>query len=283
MTSGLSKLLIPRSLGLNLCLAIGFIGAATGFHLEWYTAVLILIAFFGARNAGHAFNQIVDRQFDAQNPRTVDRPLVTGEMSTRTAWIVVGASVAMVIVAAWLINLLVLILAPVALLLVMGYSYTKRFTSWTTVVLGLVQSILPVAIYLATKDELPLAGVVAGVAVMLFGTGFETVHSLGDIESDMRLGLHSIPVLFGRDRSIQFVGAVFTLSLISFGAFSFLAGLAPWFFLGFAAMAVALAWEFISLRAGKRGLGVIFAANFAFGIFFLVAVLLGLYLPGAHL
>lgn len=278
MSRGLTRLLLPQTLGLNLFLTLGFIGAATAWRVGWLTVVLILLAFVGARNTGHAFNQIVDMRLDRRNPRTQDRPLVTGEMRLSTAYLVVVLNAALVVVASALLNPLVLLLSPVALLLVMGYSYTKRFTTWTTVVLGLVQSMVPVAIYLATREALPLAAVVGGVSVLLFGTAFETVHSLGDVDSDRRLGLHSIPVRLGRRRSVRLTALLLGLSLLSFGAYAFLVPLGAGFLIGLAGMSGFAAWEVGTLVTEKAPIRRVFPANFAFAGMFLAAVVLGTFL-----
>jgi 4-hydroxybenzoate polyprenyltransferase len=289
--SSLTRLLLPQTLGLNAFLALGFIAAATAWNVSWLTVVLIILAFVGARNAGHAFNQIVDRRYDALNPRTSGRPLVTGSLSVRTATIVVLLNVIMLFAAAWFLNWLVFLLAPVALALVLGYSYAKRVTAWTTVLLGLVQAMIPAGVYLATKEALPLPALAAGFAVIFFGTAFESVHSLGDIESDKRLGLRSLPLLLGSRRSVLAIGAFLATSLVLFGLFGYLVPFKPAFFIGLAGMAIVGAWEVWFLwrgtqpeggaAPGPKGLenaGFPLMANLAIGALFFVAVMAGLYL-----
>jgi 4-hydroxybenzoate polyprenyltransferase len=287
--SSFTRLLLPQTLGLNAFLALGFIAAATAWNVSWLTVILILLAFIGARNAGHAFNQIVDRRFDALNPRTSTRPLVTGSMSVRTAAIVVVLNVAILFAAAWFLNWLVFLLAPVALALVLGYSYAKRVTAWTTVLLGLVQAMIPAGVYLATKEALPLPALAAGFAVIFFGTAFESVHSLGDLESDRKLGFRSLPLLLGPRRSVPAIGVFLAISLSLFGLFGYLAPLKSTFFVALAGMAIVAAWEVRLLWRGvqspeggsqPRGLenaGFPLIANLAIGALFFAGVMLGLY------
>jgi 4-hydroxybenzoate polyprenyltransferase len=290
--SSFAKLLLPQTLGLNAFLALGFIAAATDWNVSWFTIVLILLAFIGARNAGHAFNQIVDRRFDALNPRTADRPLVTGSMSLRTAAMVVVLNVALLFAAAWFLNWLVFLLAPIALALVLGYSYAKRVTAWTTVLLGLVQAMIPAGVYLATKEALPLPALVAGFAVIFFGTAFESVHSLGDMESDRRLGLRSIPLLLGARRAVLATGLILVASLVLFGLFGYLVPLKASFFVLLAAMGAVAAWEVWFLwgqaqstpgtspaAKGLENIGFPLMANLAMGGLFFAGVMVGLYLP----
>ncbi len=281
MKRELNQLLLPQQLGLNLFLALGFIGGATGWRISVWTGLWIVVGFVAFRNAGHAFNQIVDLRYDAQNPRTRDRPLVTGRLSIGAAKLVVLANIVILFVAAYLLNFLVLLLAPVALALVLGYSYTKRYTAWTTVLLGMVEAMIPVGIYLATQQALNLPALVGGFAVLSFGTGFETVHSLGDIASDRELGLHSIPTFLGREGGIAAAAAFFSVSLGLFGIYGAVLGLGGLYLVGLIGMGAALAWEIRALS--KKGLPIskVFWANFAFGMFFLLGILFGqVHLPG---
>ncbi|MCL4325078.1 MAG: UbiA family prenyltransferase, partial [Candidatus Thermoplasmatota archaeon] len=265
MTNELRRLLVPQALGLNLFLALGFLGGASRWNLSLWTLFLILLAFVSARNAGHAFNQIVDRGYDALNPRTRERPLVTGELSLRWAYFIVLGSAALLFVAAALLNLLVLALAPVALAISLSYSYTKRFTAWTTVLLGLVESMVPVGVYLAVQDAWTWTAVVAGLAVLFFGTGFETIHSLSDLDSDRELGLRRRPRFLGKKDAIPFAAGMFGISLIFFGFYARLASLGPLFLLCLVGMGFVALWEVSSLRRSTLTLRGAFSANFAFG------------------
>jgi 4-hydroxybenzoate polyprenyltransferase len=216
------KFLEIQNLGLNLPFALAFLLAASnGLPTAW-KFLWIIVAFVAARNAGHSFNRWVDREQDRNNPRTRDRALVTGRASTAFALGVAAASAAVLLIAAYFLNPLTLVLAPVALLLIFGYSYSKRVTTFTTVVLGLVEAVTPAAIYIAIQAALPITAVVAVFGMLCWGTAFETVHSLGDLESDRKLGLYSIPVKIGQERSLLLVPVLHALALGSFAVFGWL-------------------------------------------------------------
>jgi 4-hydroxybenzoate polyprenyltransferase len=278
-----SRLLLLQNLGLNAFQAVAFLLVAGRGSPSWETAVLVLLAFFGARNVGHAFNQIVDRQFDARNPRTRDRPLVTGALSVRYASTLVLLNAALVLICAGLLNRLVLALAPLALLAVTGYSFTKRVTSLTTVVLGAVQALVPAGVYLAVRGGLGPAALAAIFAALSFGTAFEIVHSLRDLDSDRQEGFHSLPLRLGEDRSRDLLALLLGLSLGLFGVFGVLSHLFVGFLIPLGGMAAVAAWQVAALRERKRPLSEVFQAHFWMGALFLGGVLLGLYLPGPPL
>jgi len=193
----LGRFLEIQTLGLNLSFALAFLLLASNGRPSWWTVLWIVVAFVAARNAGHSFNRWADRHLDAANPRTRERALVTGRYSPRFALSFCAANAIVLVVVAYLLNPLAFVLAPVALLIVLGYSYTKRVTSFTTAFLGLVQAVTPAAVYIAVTGTLPLVALVAVFAMLAWGTAFETIHSLGDVESDRALGLFSVPVRWG--------------------------------------------------------------------------------------
>ncbi|MCI4369134.1 MAG: UbiA family prenyltransferase, partial [Thermoplasmata archaeon] len=199
----LGKFLEIQNLALNLPFALGFLLVASHGLPTARTLALVVIAFVAARNAGHSFNRYADRELDARNPRTQHRALVTGKRSPGFALGFAAVNAAVLVVAAHLLNPLALLLAPVALAAIMGYSYTKRLSAWTTVFLGVVESITPAAVFIAVTGNLPVAALVAALGLLFWGTAFETVHSLGDIDSDRSLGLHSLPLRLGVDPSAR--------------------------------------------------------------------------------
>ncbi len=162
----------------------------TGWDVFW-----IVIAFTAARFAAMAFNRVVDREFDAQNPRTVGREIPAGVLSVREGKLSVVFASALFVLAAGMLNPLCLALSPIALGAVLGYSYAKRYTSGTHLILGLADGIAPSAGYLAIagawSDPWMLLPVLT-LAVGLWVGGFDILYSLQDVEVDRRLGLHSI-------------------------------------------------------------------------------------------
>ena len=277
-----NRLLILQNLGLNAFLTLGFLWAATQGHPSLVDALLVLVAFVGARNAGHAFNQIVDRDLDARNPRTRDRPLVTGSLSVRFAGALVAGNLVVVLVAAWLLNPLVLLLAPLALALVLGYSYTKRYTPFTTVILGSVEAMVPAGVYLALVEGLPPAAWAGIGGVLLFGTAFESVHSLQDLDADRESGIHSLPRSLGERRTVPLVAGLLAASLVFLLLFGTLASLGLPFDLALLAMAAVAAWEIRGLSTRSVPLRTLFRAHFAMGLAFLLGVWAS-YIPGVHL
>jgi 4-hydroxybenzoate polyprenyltransferase len=218
----LGKFLEIQNLGLNLPFALAFLLAASNGWPSPWKLLWIVVAFVAARNAGHSFNRWVDREQDRINPRTRDRALVTGRASPAFALALAAGSAALLLIAAYFLNLLALALAPLALLLIFGYSYSKRVTTFTTLFLGLIEAVTPAAIYIAIEAALPTSAIVAVLGMLAWGTAFETVHSLGDLESDRKLGLYSIPVKIGQERSLTLVPILHALALSLFAVFGWL-------------------------------------------------------------
>ena len=268
----LGRFLEIQNLGLNLPFALGFLLVAARGPPSLRVFLLVVVAFVAARTAGHAFNRWADRSYDAQNPRTRDRALVTGRLSPRFALVLTALSATALVVAAGLLNTLALILAPVALALILGYSYTKRFTSATTVVLGVVEAITPAAAFVAVQARLPPEALLASVALLCWGTAFETVHSLGDLEMDRRMGLRSIPVRIGAGRSLLLVGLLHASALSLLLIFGALSGLAWPYFAFVGAMAAVVARVDLRLARHPNETGTAFQAHFVLSALFLAGV-----------
>ena len=175
---------------------MGMMLAAHGWP-EWRTVGWIVVAMVGARSAAMGFNRWADRGIDAANPRTADRALPAGQVSSRFVVLFVVASCALLILAAWQLNPLAFALSPVALLIVLGYSYTKRFTSGSHLVLGLSLAGAPIGAWIAVRGDLPTTPIVLGLVVLCWVAGFDILYSLQDIDFDRRRGLHSVPARFG--------------------------------------------------------------------------------------
>lgn len=164
----------------------------------WISKVIwITLAMVGARSAAMAFNRIADRQIDAANPRTATRALPAGLLDLKFAWIFTLASAALFLLAAAQLNRLTLILSPVALASVMLYSYAKRVTSLSHLVLGWCLSIAPSGAWIAIQGRLTIVPVLLSAAVMLWTAGFDILYACQDYDFDRNSGLHSIPERFG--------------------------------------------------------------------------------------
>lgn len=160
--------------------------------------LLVILCMVFARSAAMAFNRYLDRDIDEQNPRTKVREIPAGMISARSAlYFVIGNSL-LFWLTTWFINPLCFALAPVALLVVLGYSYTKRFTSWCHFVLGLGLALAPVGAFLAVTGHFSVVSVLYGAVVLLWVSGFDIIYALQDQDFDEGLGLQSIPVALGR-------------------------------------------------------------------------------------
>ena len=181
---------------------LGAVLAADGLPTVWQI-LWITVAMFGARSAAMTFNRIVDRRFDADNPRTANRELPSGKLSVSFAWIFFVASVALFEIAAFSLNWLTFELSPVALLSVLGYSYAKRLTSFAHLILGWSLAISPTAAWIAVRgaidSETPL---LLSLLVMMWTAGFDVLYACQDFEYDRKAGLRSIPARFGIKNSL---------------------------------------------------------------------------------
>ncbi len=166
------------------------------------TLVWILVAMVGARSAAMSFNRIADRDVDAKNPRTASRELPSGVLSVRFTALFCTASVGLFVLAAAQLNRLCLLLSPVALAVVLGYSLTKRVTPLSHLVLGLSLAIAPVGAWIAVTGSFALVPVVLGLAVVFWVAGFDVVYSLQDEAFDRAEGLMSIPARLGNRRAL---------------------------------------------------------------------------------
>lgn len=181
---------------------LGAILAANGLPTAWQI-LWITLAMAGGRSAAMTFNRIVDRDIDAENPRTANRELPTGKLSLKFAWLFFLVSVALFLLAAYLLNWLTFALSPVALLSILGYSYAKRFTALAHLLLGWALAISPTAAWIAVRgtmdSEIPL---LLSLLVFMWTAGFDVMYACQDFEFDRKAGLRSIPARFGIRNSL---------------------------------------------------------------------------------
>lgn len=175
---------------------LGMMLAAEGWP-SWRTVGWIVVAMVGARSAAMGFNRLADRAFDAVNPRTAERALPTGRVSPAFVALFVLASLGLFLLAAWRLGPLVLALSPIAILILLGYSYTKRFTTLSHLVLGVALSGAPLGAWIAVRGDVRPAPFVLAGAVVLWVAGFDVLYALADIDFDRRHGLRSIPAALG--------------------------------------------------------------------------------------
>ena len=168
-----------------------------GHGVSWEKIFWIVAAMVGARSAAMTLNRLADREYDRRNPRTAQRALATGELSAGFAWTFTLAAAAVLVIAAWRLNRLAFELSPVALAILFFYSYTKRFTAWSHVVLGFCLGISPAAAWIAVRGMLDARMLILCAAVTLWVGGFDVLYACQDVEFDREAGLHSIPKKFG--------------------------------------------------------------------------------------
>ena len=163
----------------------------------------IIVAMVGARSCAMAFNRIVDLKYDKINPRTSNRALPAGLIKISSVWAFTIASALLFVVAAYMLNRLAFVLSPVALLVILSYSCSKRFTTLTHLWLGLSLAIAPIGAWIAIKGEFAFVPILLGLAVMLWTAGFDIIYACQDKEFDEKFGIHSIPKRFGIKRALQ--------------------------------------------------------------------------------
>jgi 4-hydroxybenzoate polyprenyltransferase len=203
----------------------------------------IVVAMVAARSAAMGWNRLVDRALDARNPRTAGRELPRGVLSARETLAFVFLSAAVLVVAAAMLNPLCLALSPLALLIVLGYSYTKRFTAASHLVLGLSLGLAPVGAWLAVRGAFAPLPLVLGLAVLLWVAGFDTLYACQDLEFDRREGLHSLPARLGIPRSLLLARAMHVGAVIALASLYWLAALHPLYLAGVAAIGLLLVWQ----------------------------------------
>lgn len=215
--------------------------------------IWVIVAFSAARFAAMGFNRIVDREIDAINPRTKMREIPSGALSTRSASIAVGVASAIFILAAWQLNPICLYLAPVALGWVFFYSYTKRFTRWSHLVLGLGLSIAPVGGFLATTGQwsepwwmLPTLA----LAVATWVGGFDILYAMQDEGFDRENKLFSIPSTIGPQKALLISRVFHSITVLCLGIAGYAAGAGLIYLAGVIVCAVLLLYEHSLVRAG---------------------------------
>jgi 4-hydroxybenzoate polyprenyltransferase len=180
-----------------------FLGSVEpGFGFSLKTLLLVLACMVFARSAAMAFNRYADMHFDSMNPRTAGREIPSGRIPQRHALLFVIASSLLFIVSAAFINRLTLILSPLALIIVLGYSYTKRFTPLCHLVLGLGLSLAPIGAYIAVTGAFALLPLIYSLIVLTWVSGFDIIYALQDDKFDRETGLHSIPAALSRREAL---------------------------------------------------------------------------------
>lgn len=263
---------------------IGFTYAitTTNFEFSWILLLQVVACMIFARNTAMGFNRWADRDIDAKNERTANREIPANRISPRTALLFVIINALLFILVACTINSLTAILSPVALFVVMFYSYCKRFTAAAHLVLGLGLAIAPVGAYIAVSGEFALAPCVLAGVVLTWCSGFDIIYALQDAEFDRQEGLHSIPSKFSAKGAllISTILHIFSAALLIY--FAYIIPHSAWITFGVALfIAILTAEHFLVTPTRQRNIGIAFGtlnglASLTLAIFTIIGLVLSL-------
>lgn len=208
-----------------------FLAVTTTTHeFNWLKLFLMLLCMIFARNAAMAFNRYLDRDIDAQNPRTAVRDIPSGRISSNEALVFTIANSVFFVITTLLINNLCFYLSPVALGVVLGYSYTKRFTPLCHLILGLGLALAPIGAYLVVTGEFALLPIYFSLAVLCWVSGFDIIYALQDEEFDRKNNLNSIPAWLGKKNALTVSSFLHFLAVV-FVALPYFFSDLSWFYL----------------------------------------------------
>jgi 4-hydroxybenzoate polyprenyltransferase len=232
---------------------LGVLAASTVARVTLRTVLLVILAFSTARWAAMGFNRIADREYDARNPRTQNRELPRGALSTTQAWVSVILACGLFLISAGMLNRLCLVLSPLALAWVLGYSLSKRFTWWSHFWLGMSLAIAPVGGYLAVTGQWShplwlLLVISAGVASWV--AGFDIFYALPDAGFDQAEGLRSAVVRLGESRAILLAKLLHGLTIPALALFGYGAGFGTWYYVGLVIAGLILIYEHQLVKPG---------------------------------
>ena len=259
----------------------GMMLAAEGWP-TWRAMGWIVIAMVGARSAAMSFNRWADRHIDAENPRTADRALPAGQVSPTFVMVFTMASLATLVLAAWQLNPLALALSPLAVLILLGYSFTKRFTWLSHLFLGLALAGAPLGAWIAVRGDVTATPLVLAAAVLCWVAGFDALYALQDMDFDRQSGLSSIPARFGETGTL-WLSAVLHLAMVGLLILlpsSYPPGLGIPYWVGVMGCAVLLSYQHWVVRPGdlSRLNAAFFQANGFLAVWLFAATALDLWL-----
>jgi 4-hydroxybenzoate polyprenyltransferase len=228
---------------------IGFFLATKSNEFEWMTLLYVVFCMIFARSAAMAFNRYIDRDIDAANSRTAEvREIPNGSIKANSALIFVIINSLLFVTTTYLITSLCLALSPIAILVILGYSYTKRFTALCHLILGLGLELSPIGAYIAVSGEFNIIPLLFSAAILLWVSGFDIIYSLQDQEFDKEQKLHSVPVLIGTKNALNLSKILHFLTFStliiagSFGDFSF------YYWIGFGIFTTLLIYQHLLVK-----------------------------------
>ena len=223
---------------------IGFFLATKSYEFERITLLYVVLCMVFARSAAMAFNRYIDRDIDKVNERTAQiREIPNGTITAKNALLFVIINSLLFIGITYLINPLCLALSPVALLIILGYSYTKRFTALCHIVLGIGLALAPIGSYLAVSGEFAIIPILFSFVVLFWVSGFDIIYSLQDEEFDKTQKLHSIPVLLGKKNALTLSKFLHFISVITLMFTGTIGDFGKWYWIGFCIFSALLIYQ----------------------------------------
>ena len=223
---------------------IGFFLATESYEFEWITLLYVVFCMVFARSAAMAFNRYIDRDIDKANERTAQiREIPNGTITAKNALIFVFINSLLFIGTTYLINPLCLTLSPVALLVILGYSYTKRFTALCHLVLGLGLSLAPIGAYLAVSGKFTIIPILFSFVVLFWVSGFDIIYSLQDEQFDKKQKLHSIPVLLAKKNALIVSKTLHLITILTLYYIGDTASFEKYYWIGFSIFSALLIYQ----------------------------------------
>lgn len=253
---------------------IAMVVAASG----WFGFQLLLLGTFAAlsaRNFAMGFNRYLDRDIDALNPRTINRPSVDGRINPSQILIFTILNAIVFVIVAYFVNPLALNLSIPILLIIGSYSYFKRFSYLAHIILGISLALAPIAGVVAVSETIPIWSIYLSVGVMFWVAGFDLLYSLQDIEVDKKLGLHSIPSKFGTKKTMKISQVLHTWTVLFWLLFVISAHLGVFAYIAVGVSAIMLIFEHIIVNKDFTKINkAFFTINGYLGILFLFLIIL---------
>jgi 4-hydroxybenzoate polyprenyltransferase len=221
---------------------LGMILAAGGLP-TWHQFLWITVAMAAARTMAMSLNRLIDRELDARNPRTANRPIPSGRLSARLVWAVAIGSALLLTFAAWQLGPLPLLLLPIAFLFLAGYHHVKRFSPACHLVLGITDGGAPLGGWVAVSGTIEPAALCLAAAVAFWVGGFDLIYACQDVEFDRSNGLHSVPADYGVPTAIWMARVWHLLTLVLLAAVGLLTGLGLPYWIGLLLAAGLLVYE----------------------------------------
>lgn len=203
----------------------------------------IVVACVAARTAAMSFNRLHDEKLDRLNPRTKEWPLASGRLSRRFLWGFFAVAVVVFLIAAAQLNWLAFALAPVALLVLLGYSTTKRWTQMSHFIMGAALGIAPSGAWIGVQGRLDWMPVLLGLGVMFWAGGFDIIYACQDDEFDKEMGLHSLPSKLGRAKALLISRVVHVAAIVFFASVAWASALGTYYLVAVGGAGCLLAWE----------------------------------------